>query len=134
MTPQYDHIAPLIEEPNPDFEAFYADMVEDIPALKGRGKIEIPTAGFKRALKAAWLAGSDREQVHYGLTYNPRCPPELLERLATLRRPYLDEAIMRSPCCPPELRARLEGDEAARAFRDQHRFPPPIRDDHLRGR
>ena len=56
---QYDHIAPLIAEANPDFEAFYADMVAKIPALKGRGKIEIPPHGFKRALKAAYIAGAE---------------------------------------------------------------------------
>jgi hypothetical protein len=53
----YTHIAARVAEDNPDFEAFYADMCERIPALRGRGAIEIPPAGFKRALKTAYLAG-----------------------------------------------------------------------------
>jgi len=54
----YDHIVAKIDEPNPDFEAFYADMRSRIPALQGRGgTLEIPTAGFKKALKSAYLAG-----------------------------------------------------------------------------
>lgn len=55
----YDHLVPLVAQPHPDFEAFYADMVAKIPALKGRGAIEIPPAGFKRALKTAYLAGDN---------------------------------------------------------------------------
>lgn len=53
----YDHLVPRVAEDNPDFEAFYADMCAKIPALKGRGAIEVPPAGFKRALKTAYLAG-----------------------------------------------------------------------------
>lgn len=57
MPTNYDHLAPLIEQENPAFEEFYADMVRKVPALRGRGAIEVPPAGFKRALKAAYVAG-----------------------------------------------------------------------------
>ncbi len=53
----YDHIAPLVAQENADFEAFFADMTIRIPALRGRGAIQIPPSGFKRALKTAYLAG-----------------------------------------------------------------------------
>ncbi|MCX6953373.1 MAG: hypothetical protein NTV51_14570 [Verrucomicrobia bacterium] len=53
----YDHIVPRVAEENSDFEAFYADMCQRIPALQGRGSITVPPAGFKRALKTAYLAG-----------------------------------------------------------------------------
>jgi hypothetical protein len=53
----YDHLAPLIQQDNPAFEEWFADMVSKIPALRGRGKLEIPVAGFKSALKAAYVAG-----------------------------------------------------------------------------
>ncbi|ACB76674.1 hypothetical protein [Opitutus terrae] len=53
----YDHLAPLIDQENSAFEEFYADMVTKIPALRGKGAITVPPAGFKRALKAAYLAG-----------------------------------------------------------------------------
>jgi len=55
----YEHIAARVREEHPDFEAFYADMCSRIPALKGRGAITIPPAGFKAALKTAYLAGDD---------------------------------------------------------------------------
>ncbi len=53
----YSHIAARVAEENPDFEEFYADMCKRIPALNGRGSVTVPPAGFKRALKAAYLAG-----------------------------------------------------------------------------
>ncbi|MBI5689274.1 MAG: hypothetical protein HZC55_04195 [Verrucomicrobia bacterium] len=53
----YDHLVARVAEENADFEAFYADMCARIPALKGRAAIEVPPAGFKRALKTAYLAG-----------------------------------------------------------------------------
>lgn len=59
MPEQYAHLAAQVDQPNEQFETFYADMVSHIPALKGRGKIEVPPASFKRALKTAWLAGAD---------------------------------------------------------------------------
>ncbi len=55
----YDHLAPLIQQENPAFEEFFADMVAKIPALKCLGKLEMPPAGFKAALKAAYVAGDD---------------------------------------------------------------------------
>ena len=54
-----DALAALVNEPNEKFEAFYAEMVQSIPALKGRGAIEVPPASFKRALKIAYLTGAD---------------------------------------------------------------------------
>lgn len=53
----YDHIVALVAEDNPSFEAFYAHMCERIPALQGKGAIELQPAAFKRALKAAYVAG-----------------------------------------------------------------------------
>ncbi len=53
----YSHIVARVAQENPDFEAFFADMVSRIPALKGRGTLEMPVAGFKKALKTAYLAG-----------------------------------------------------------------------------
>lgn len=53
----YEHLVARVREDNPDFEAFFADMCERIPALKGRGSISIPPLGFKLALKTAYLAG-----------------------------------------------------------------------------
>ena len=53
----YDHIVALVAQENPSFEAFYADMCTRIPALKGRGAIEVQPVAFKRALKAAYVAG-----------------------------------------------------------------------------
>lgn len=54
----YSQIVARVAEENPDFEEFFADMVARLPALKGRrGTLEMPTAGFKRALKTAYLAG-----------------------------------------------------------------------------
>ena len=53
----YEHIAALVAQENPSFEAFYTDMCALIPALKGRGAIAIQRAPLKRALKTAYLAG-----------------------------------------------------------------------------
>lgn len=57
-TPNFDHLASLVNEPNEPFELFYADMQRHIPALQTRGAVEIQPAAFKRALKIAYLAGS----------------------------------------------------------------------------
>ena len=53
----YDHIVALVAEENPSFESFYKHMCERIPALRGRGAIELQPEAFKRALKAAYVAG-----------------------------------------------------------------------------
>lgn len=57
MSPDYSHLPARVALPCPAFEAFFADMVRRIPALQGSGAITIPPAGFKRALKTAYLAG-----------------------------------------------------------------------------
>lgn len=53
----YDQIAAQVNEPNEQFEAFFADMQEKIPALRTRGAVEIQPNKFKLALKIAYLAG-----------------------------------------------------------------------------
>lgn len=70
---KYEHIVRQIAEENPSFEAFYAEMCTHIPALKGRAPIEIPPAGFKRALKAAYLAGDQDAIIR--LVDQPPTPP-----------------------------------------------------------
>lgn len=55
----FNRIAAQVNEPNEKFDAFYADMMRRIPALQGRGAIEIQPAAFKRALKISWLASAD---------------------------------------------------------------------------
>lgn len=57
MSKDYSHLVARVAQECPDFEAFFADMCARLPALRGRGAIEIPPAGFKRALKTAYLAG-----------------------------------------------------------------------------
>jgi len=55
----YDHLVALVDQPNADFDAFWADMKKRIPALANeRDEIGLRVAGFKRAIKTAYLAGS----------------------------------------------------------------------------
>lgn len=53
----HDQLAALVDQPNPEFDKFYADMEHNIPALQGRGAVEIQPAKFKKLLKIAYLAG-----------------------------------------------------------------------------
>jgi|GEM_PF-7087741 len=57
MPEKYAHLAEQLDQPNEAFEEFFADMVKRIPALQGRGPVDIPVAGFKKALKAAYIIG-----------------------------------------------------------------------------
>lgn len=57
----FNRIAAQVNEPNEKFDAFYDDMMNRIPALKGRGAIELQPAAFKRALKIAWLVSAETQ-------------------------------------------------------------------------
>lgn len=54
----FDHLVPLVGQPSPGFDAFYADLCRHIPDLTTPGNIELPPEGFRKALKTAYVCGT----------------------------------------------------------------------------